>query len=86
MVQRLFARFIMILSVACGVGSLALLIGFPLGSFGIARMHWPEFGVRCWERVVMPRVLFLQHSGMVRPGSSATAFGYRSAVLSRRRL
>lgn len=55
----------MILSVACGVGSLALLIGFPLGSFGIARMHWPEFGVLCWDGLLC-LAFFLQHSGMVR--------------------
>jgi methanethiol S-methyltransferase len=65
MKQKLLAHSIMILAVVCGAGSLALFVGFPVGSHSAAPMQWPESGVLCWD-ALLSLAFFLQHSGMVR--------------------
>ncbi len=79
MSHGLLARAIMFLSVVSGAGSLALFVGFPLGSLRIVRPLWPEWGALCWDGFLC-LAFFLQHSGMVRRG-----FGDRlSGIVPRR--
>ncbi len=67
MIQRLFAGLMMVLAVACGVGSLVLFGAFPVGSIALVRMHWPLSGILLWDALLC-LAFFLQHSGMVRRG------------------
>ncbi len=67
MIQRLFAGLMMVLAVACGVGSLALFAAFPIGSNALVRIHWPLSGILLWDALLC-LAFFLQHSGMVRRG------------------
>jgi methanethiol S-methyltransferase len=63
--NRLLANLIMALAVVCGVGSLALFVGFPVAAQGAARLRWSESGVLFWD-ALLSLAFFLQHSGMVR--------------------
>lgn len=72
--QRLLAHSMMALAVACGVGSLALLVAVPAGSLGLLRLQWPEAGLLCWDGL-LSLAFFLQHSGMVRRGFRARVAG-----------
>jgi methanethiol S-methyltransferase len=63
--EWLLAHFIMMLAVVCGVGSLALFVGFPVGSQNAVRMQWPESWVLWWDGF-LSLAFFVQHSGMVR--------------------
>ncbi len=67
MMQNLFARLMMVLAVACGVGSLILFAAFPVGSYAFVRMQWPLSGILLWDGLLC-LAFFLQHSGMVRRG------------------
>lgn len=67
MIQRLFAKLMMVLAVACGVGSLVLFAAFPVGSNALVRMHWSLSGILLWDALLC-LAFFLQHSGMVRRG------------------
>jgi len=82
----LLANSIMILAVVSGVGSLALFVGFPVGSLGAVRMRWTESGILCWDGL-LSLAFFLQHSGMVRQQFRARISGvipprYHRAVYS----
>ncbi|WP_321471807.1 NnrU family protein [uncultured Paludibaculum sp.] len=63
--ERVVASSIMILAVVFGVGSLALFIGFPVGSVEATTTRWPLVGILLWDGL-LSLVFFLQHSGMVR--------------------
>ncbi len=67
MIQRLFAKLMMVLAVGCGVGSLVLFAAFPVGSYALVRMQWPLPGILLWDGLLC-LAFFLQHSGMVRRG------------------
>lgn len=67
MIQKLFAKVMMVLAVACGVESLVLFAAFPVGSFALVRMQWPLSGILLWDGLLC-LAFFLQHSGMVRRG------------------
>ena len=67
MVQKLFARLMMVLAVVCGVGSLILFAACPVGSYPLVRMQWPLSGILLWDGLLC-LAFFLQHSGMVRRG------------------
>ena len=86
MVQKLFAKLLMELAVACGVGSLILFVAFPVGSYALVRVHWPLTGILLWDGLLC-LAFFLQHSGMVRRGfrdriSGAVPRQYHRAVYS----
>jgi protein-S-isoprenylcysteine O-methyltransferase Ste14 len=86
MKERLLANTIMALALVCGVGSLVLFVGIPVGSQGPVRMRWPEWGVLCWD-ALLSIVFFVQHSGMVRRQFRARIAGlipphYHRAVYS----
>jgi protein-S-isoprenylcysteine O-methyltransferase Ste14 len=65
MVQKLFAKLMMVLAVVCGVGSLILFAAYPVGSYASVRTQWPLLGILLWDGLLC-LVFFLQHSGMVR--------------------
>ncbi len=67
MIQRLFAKLMMFLAVACGVGSLILFVAYPVGSNALVRMQWPLSGILVWDGLLC-LAFFLQHSSMVRKG------------------
>jgi protein-S-isoprenylcysteine O-methyltransferase Ste14 len=67
MIQRLFAKSMMVLSVVCGVGSLLLFAAFPVGSYARGGVRWPLSGILFWDGLLC-LAFFLQHSGMVRRG------------------
>jgi protein-S-isoprenylcysteine O-methyltransferase Ste14 len=67
MMRNLFARLMMVLAVAFGVGSLILFAAFPVGSHALVRMQWPLSGILLWDGLLC-LAFFLQHSGMVRRG------------------
>ncbi len=67
MIRRLFAKLMMVLAVACGVGSLVLFAAFPVGSYALVRIQWPLSGILLWDGLLC-LAFFLQHSGMVRRG------------------
>lgn len=63
--ERLIANAAMALSLVCGIGSLVLFIGFPVGLWGAVRMRLPESGVLWWDGF-LSLAFFVQHSGMIR--------------------
>jgi protein-S-isoprenylcysteine O-methyltransferase Ste14 len=65
MAARLLDNLMMVLAIVCGVGSLALFIGFPVELQNAAQSGWPLSGVLCWDGF-LSLAFFLQHSGMVR--------------------
>jgi protein-S-isoprenylcysteine O-methyltransferase Ste14 len=86
MQERLLAKSIMVLAIVCGVGSLVLFIGFPVGVQGAVDMRWPVSGALCWD-ALLSLAFFLQHSGMVRRGFRTRIAGvvpprYHRAVYS----
>ena len=42
------AKSIAALSLLCGIGGLALFVGFPLGKIGVVRPHWSGAAVLWW--------------------------------------
>jgi methanethiol S-methyltransferase len=60
---------LMVLSIACGAGSLALFAARPIGVLSV-RLHWPESLLLPWD-ALLSFAFFLQHSGMVRAGFQA---------------
>ena len=84
--ERFFARLMMVLAVACGVGSLILFATFPVGSYAFVRMQWPLPRLLLWDGLLC-LAFFVQHSGMVRRGfrdgiSGIVARQYHRAVYS----
>ena len=49
MIQRLFSRLMMVLAVACGVGSLVLFAVFPVGSHALVNVQWALPGILLWD-------------------------------------
>ena len=64
MSERLLARCVMVASVICGVGGIALIVVFPAG-LPLFRFHWPLAAALCWD-AALSMMFFVQHSGMVR--------------------
>jgi methanethiol S-methyltransferase len=69
MLQKLTGYALMVLSVVCGAGSLAVFAAFPLGTAGVP-LRLPEALVLPWD-AMLSFAFFLQHSGMVRRGFRA---------------
>ncbi len=72
--EKLVANLIMALALSCGIGSLVLFLGFPLGSLGLVQWQWSETGILWWDGL-LSLAFFLQHSGMVRRQFRTRVYG-----------
>lgn len=72
--EKLVGNLMMGLALVCGVGSLVLFLGFPLGSLGLVRWQSSETGIQWWDGL-LSLAFFLQHSGMVRRQFRTRVYG-----------
>jgi protein-S-isoprenylcysteine O-methyltransferase Ste14 len=77
-------RMLIVLAAVLGVGSVALLALWPLGTLRIARPQWSELLILSWD-VLLSLMFFVQHSWMLRTGARARLAAvippvYQSAV------
>ena len=84
--RKLAANSIAAPAVVCGIGGLALFVGFPLGHLDSVRIDWSESDVLWWDGL-LSFAFFLQHSGMVRRRFQARVYRsipprYRRALYS----